>query len=972
MSIGDDNVVERKQNRYKLSPLRYVKEKPHSTPFRCTYVLREHQIPLQIRPPYFPSSIFIRYARSLIVIALRVFCLFRTMTNSTNIYSPNVLNTSCHEEQDPDALVANRSVLTTLAVIMLIIAACTVVENCIIIVAIVRAYIFGISRQDSVSSTSILEKVKTSKRAMMDLFKSRSRPQSFKTKPVVATSTNLVTISPIPESHSNAAINLSSNMEMSTPVPDNSSVKDMNKIQNEIEPSDLNTSTFGIKETSLILTPVVTEVNCEVLASNSSVCKETLSSSASIASLSEVQTESLASNTVENTTVHALSNSNVSELKETLDSLSSNTAEGKVPYISLTSNTFEIEIPHTSCITNTAINKGMSETQSSKTINEGTSARLTPCKAPLKVKPVPPASNRAPDTITSVMLSPNREISFASATTPPSNSDLSLGQISTHVPALSTTLLKESNNIVDPDSLAPEGNSAKVKGNKGFRQSLSKRFTNPKKRTKHHLSSDGNNIPIVLITSMAVTDALLGAVIMPLAALETMNNGILRFGSLSCNIYIFLDMILSTTSIYHVICMAGDRYLAVCKPFLHQKLSVRTAAVAVAFCWTIPIGMVLLLQAPGAYSKRIEEFVDPSCSSMSQPSSTIRDIILSQSAPDQTMEPRRIHACAYKLDSVLQTVAVFISFYVPFIVIITLYSLILRELQKISQKRLLLQGKSTIARNNSQKAKRLQKEKSEESIPSASESNPLPFHHTKQKISSLSERLHQCRLLVRNKDRKSDDLFNSGQKNPSTILLEIGNGQEKEAICCQNLAYRHTRSLYEEIDSNPSDMSINETQSNHVEETRSFCRKNLNVGYTKDQNNVSFSTKSYRSGNAKLNDCDVASVCSTGKVNSREYAATKNSSKSDYKAAIPERKQRRKVGNKNIKAVKTIGLVVVCFTVCWLPFSLYLFVSEIIYRQPLFWPYLAFTWLGYINSFLNPILYCGHVTIRAALRDMLC
>ncbi|GFN85442.1 LOW QUALITY PROTEIN: 5-hydroxytryptamine receptor 4-like protein [Plakobranchus ocellatus] len=768
------------------------------------------------------------------------------MTSSKNLsslHSPDVLNTSCHEEQGPGALVANRSVLTTLAVIMLTIAACTVVENCIIIVAIVRAYIFGISRQDSVSSKSLLQKISRSKRAMVDFFKSRSRLQSFSPTATKAISTDLAATSPIPESLSNAAINLSSNMEISA--------KYMNKIQTGIEPSGLKTRSFGFQETSLILTPAVIEVNFKAPTSNTAVCNETLSSSASIAYFSKVQPESLASNSFENAALHALSTSNVAELKETLDFLPSNATEAKEPYVSLTANAVEIEIPPSSCITNTAINKGMSEPQSSKTINEGTTASLSPNTAVTDIKRVPPISNQCLGAIQSIKLSPNRDISFASATTPTSNSDVSLSQVSTHASAPSTTLLKESNYIIDPDSLAPQDNSAKVKENTRFEKPLSNTFTNPKKWTKHHLSSDGNNIPIVLMASMAVTDALLGAVIMPLAALETMNNGILRFGSFSCNVHIFLDIILSTTSIYHVICMAGDRYLAVCKPFLHQKLSVRTAVVAVAFCWTIPIGMVMLLQAPGAYSKRIEEFVDPSCSSLSQPSSTIEDINLSQSTSNQTTEPRRVYACVYKLDSVIQIVTVIISFYIPFIVIITLYSLILKELKNISDRHLLLQGKSTQTRKNSQKGERLQKEKSEVDILSTSESNPLPSHHIKQKISSLSERLHQCCPIVKDKDNKRDNLFNSGQKNPSTILLEIGNGQEKEAKRCQNLAHRHTSSLYEEIDSNPSDKSINETQTNHVGETRSLCRQNLNVGYTKNQNNGSFSTKSYRSGNAK-------------------------------------------------------------------------------------------------------------------------
>ena len=79
------------------------------------------------------------------------------------------------------------------------------------------------------------------------------------------------------------------------------------------------------------------------------------------------------------------------------------------------------------------------------------------------------------------------------------------------------------------------------------------------------LGNDSSNISIVLMVSMAVTDALLGAVIIPLYTIEIFTNGQWPLGNLSCKFRMYLDIVLSVSSIYHVTCMAGDRYLAICR-----------------------------------------------------------------------------------------------------------------------------------------------------------------------------------------------------------------------------------------------------------------------------------------------------------------------------------------------------------------------------------------------------------------------
>ncbi|XP_026781190.2 adrenoceptor beta 3a [Pangasianodon hypophthalmus] len=74
---------------------------------------------------------------------------------------------------------------------------------------------------------------------------------------------------------------------------------------------------------------------------------------------------------------------------------------------------------------------------------------------------------------------------------------------------------------------------------------------------------------------------------------------------------------------------------------------------------------------------------------------------------------------------------------------------------------------------------------------------------------------------------------------------------------------------------------------------------------------------------------------------------------------------------KEHKALKTLGIIMGCFTLCWLPF----FVANIIYtyNRDLI-PSNVFrllNWLGYINSGLNPIIYCRSKEFRTSFKSLL-
>ncbi|XP_028648741.2 beta-1 adrenergic receptor [Erpetoichthys calabaricus] len=75
---------------------------------------------------------------------------------------------------------------------------------------------------------------------------------------------------------------------------------------------------------------------------------------------------------------------------------------------------------------------------------------------------------------------------------------------------------------------------------------------------------------------------------------------------------------------------------------------------------------------------------------------------------------------------------------------------------------------------------------------------------------------------------------------------------------------------------------------------------------------------------------------------------------------------------KEQKALKTLGIIMGTFTLCWLPFFLVnvvrVFCTELV-DSDLF---VFFNWLGYANSAFNPIIYCRSPDFRKAFKRLLC
>ncbi|XP_069756105.1 beta-1 adrenergic receptor [Narcine bancroftii] len=83
------------------------------------------------------------------------------------------------------------------------------------------------------------------------------------------------------------------------------------------------------------------------------------------------------------------------------------------------------------------------------------------------------------------------------------------------------------------------------------------------------------------------------------------------------------------------------------------------------------------------------------------------------------------------------------------------------------------------------------------------------------------------------------------------------------------------------------------------------------------------------------------------------------------------RRPSRIIAMRDHKALKTLGIIMGTFTLCWLPFFLANVVKAFRPDSVSDKLFLFFNWLGYVNSAFNPIIYCKSPDFRAAFKRLL-
>ncbi|XP_066533797.1 trace amine-associated receptor 13c-like [Hoplias malabaricus] len=114
----------------------------------------------------------------------------------------------------------------------------------------------------------------------------------------------------------------------------------------------------------------------------------------------------------------------------------------------------------------------------------------------------------------------------------------------------------------------------------------------------------------ILVMSLAHADLLLGVIVMPFSMIRSVD-GCWYYGESFCFFHSSFDFFLTSASIFHLICIATDRYEAVCHPLQYPtKITIPIAWLMVALSWITAAGYSFGLTYSKANVAQLEEYIN--------------------------------------------------------------------------------------------------------------------------------------------------------------------------------------------------------------------------------------------------------------------------------------------------------------------------------------------------------------------------
>ncbi|CAI5454082.1 unnamed protein product [Caenorhabditis angaria] len=427
----------------------------------------------------------------------------------------------------------------------------------------------------------------------------------------------------------------------------------------------------------------------------------------------------------------------------------------------------------------------------------------------------------------------------------------------------------------------------------------------------------------ILLTSLATADLLVGLVVMPMSLLDLLHGHQWPLGQFLCQIWATSDVLLCTASILNLCVISLDRYFAITSPLKYPRTrSKKMAAGLLSAVWML------------------------SCIVCSPP----------LFIPDWKLFDDRVTwngQCAYSPSVYYRIYSALGSFYLPLFVMLFVYFKIFRV---ASEREALMRQSVGTCRLSNRLAKTQQKNHRNNlrtsSTPHSSRTRVQVNHNCGRVNYSVRPIEYASRgenLLRPATDRcdstefedsppNGDSLEGKNVDNITTSLNSPPNGNQRES---RNSMERECHSLADLANS-----------------TDTPIRKNTEVGLAPSL------SKRAKQANARLQPSNLLQKAHEHyQINGPGKAVRGSKEKMVY---LRER-----------KALKTIGIVVLGFIICWMPFFI-MYVVEVFLSKNVTGTKVYrvtnefFLWLGYSNSVLNPIIYTMYNgDFRRCFRDLL-
>ncbi|KAH9503727.1 hypothetical protein Btru_067255 [Bulinus truncatus] len=426
-------------------------------------------------------------------------------------------------------------------------------------------------------------------------------------------------------------------------------------------------------------------------------------------------------------------------------------------------------------------------------------------------------------------------------------------------------------------------------------------------------------------------------VYMPFGVIQMIHNGRWVLGPIWCYVHNISGSFLAYVSNIHVLLMALDRYLAICRPFRYRILTYRTMLAILSVSWIVPVLVVTIVE------------------------------IIKWKWSEQTGLSRIM---AYSFSYML--------LYLPLLVSYFLYSCILCEVHRFRRRTpiyitsKLYKGEQIRLREITSITERIGHSEAYENAHvsmeyihdhcNTTECNEHTPAVDKDTIQTLDDRAVSMEHVHTYVSAATNDILNV-PLSPSTILTDT-NSQ----IVCTNRRIKHKTQPRSCSDSSGNvtfskrfiELEVDQTQRSAEDETmyRSgslVCSTQPSRDQTHQSQYISkiinncpliFTTKVRQIINSPLNV--------SGQIKDDPTAACKSSR-----------------GRSNVKVNCTVFAIVLVFSLCWLPLSVLTILVETKQTTWSSWSVLLVSWIVELYPCINPVLFLTYQPIKVAVKDFL-
>ncbi|UMM41571.1 hypothetical protein L5515_017774 [Caenorhabditis briggsae] len=433
----------------------------------------------------------------------------------------------------------------------------------------------------------------------------------------------------------------------------------------------------------------------------------------------------------------------------------------------------------------------------------------------------------------------------------------------------------------------------------------------------------------ILLTSLATADLLVGLIVMPMSLLDLLHNHRWPLGRFLCRMWATSDVLLCTASILNLCVISLDRYFAITSPLKYPRTrSRKMAAGLLTGVWTISF---VVCSPP---------WVVPSWNLFTDNNNN------TGSSED--------FKCAYSPSVAYRIYSALGSFYLPLLVMLFVYFKIFR----VASEREALMRQSVGTCRLSNRLTKTQQKNQRNNLRTAS----APHSRTRVQVNHNCGRVNYSVRPMEYANRLENSLKPNHERFDSTDCEDSPpNGDSLEAGTTCNISM----SL---VTNSPPNGSQKEAKNSMERECHSLAdivnsadtpvRKNTEVGIAPSL------SKRARQCNARLQPNNLLQKAHEHyQINGPGKTVRGSKEKMVY---LRER-----------KALKTIGIVVLGFIICWMPFFI-MYLVEVFISDPVAESAVYritsefFLWLGYSNSVLNPIIYTMYNgDFRRCFRDLL-